>query len=220
MECWNDGVLEWSSAAARHSTIPTFQYSIIPLLHHSIIPSFHHSLISLLLPSPNPSTARGRPARAGHRGARAAAVPAFGRGGRRGSRPNAPAPLPSPALCPPARPSRRVETWPRTLSALCKASVRSFTPFDVDEAVEAGELEARVGLIDHRPGRRVAAAPMAGVGRMGGAHFVERAARRNGRRRFHRQLAARLGFFAPFQFLRQHLRKLARAAPHHPAPHR
>ena len=48
--------------------------------------------------------------------------------------------------------------------------------FDVDEAVEAGELELGVLFVDDSPGGGVFTLPLAGVIGMGSAHFVERSA--------------------------------------------
>ncbi len=48
--------------------------------------------------------------------------------------------------------------------------------FDVDEAVEAGELELRVVFVDDGPGGGVFALPLPGVIGVGSAHLVERSA--------------------------------------------
>lgn len=45
--------------------------------------------------------------------------------------------------------------------------------FDVDEAVEAGELELRVVFVDDSPSGGVFALPLAGVTGVGSAHLVE-----------------------------------------------
>ena len=85
---------------------------------------------------------------------------------------------------------------------------------DVNKPVQARHLKPGVGLINHRPGRGILAAPMPRrLRRMGGAHLVNPAARRDGRRVFRRQFAARLGLLAPFQFIREQFREIAPATP-------
>src|SRR6185503_2386447 len=109
--------------------------------------------------------------------------------------------------------TRRRQTNGRDLTAnqfgVAQDVVEVRGALNVDESVETGELEARVGLVYHGPRSRAFAGPELRVGGSRGAHAVELALEREGRGFVDEQFATGKFRLLAREFLREHGRELA-----------